>query len=163
LPEIIRLCAFLDMREIAPRIETLAGEKYNPAVRWSATLGLVRMGDTRAASTMMRRVKQHVINDNIVYRLLPDLVFTRHPDAIRFLIEIVYSDATDCMSPDPEIDDAIPCAYRVAELLAPVIKGFPVALGPYGDLDTDDYPRALRVIRQWLRQRTNFEMITETY
>ncbi len=163
LEDVIRICAYLGARELIPRLQSLSNVQHKPAIRWSAIVGLVRLGDAGATSEMLRRVKRLPVGDDVVYRVLPDLAFTRHREAIRYLLDILNSNAENCLSPDPGNEDPIPCAYRVMELLAPIIKGFPFAIGRHGDLVTDDYPQALNIVRQWFLQQDDFEIITEAY
>lgn len=129
--------------------------------RWSAQLALARMGDQEALTDVLARVKRYPVNDDVVYELLPDLVYTRQKEAIDYLAAIVQSDERNCQSADPEAEEPILCGYRVLELLAPIIENFPLALDESGDLAVNDYPAALQQARRWLSQHPNYQIANQ--
>ena len=127
--------------------------------RWAAQLALARLGDREALATVLARAKRYPVNDDVVYELLPDLVYTRQKEAIDYLVSIVHSDEKNCQSADPEAEQSILCGYRVLELLAPVIRDFPLALDESGDLAVSDYPKALADARSWLKKHADYEVV----
>ena len=103
------------------------------------------------------------MNDNLVYNIFPDLVFTRRPEAIAFLIEEIGSNEKNCLSADVEREVSIPCGYRIMEQLAPVIEGFPFDLDESGDLKASNYPAALATVRQWFSDHKTYVILNSRY
>lgn len=163
LPELVRMAAFLQIDELRPQLWSLTAPQKPSAVRWAALIGLARLGDGKAIAQMMKHVKGQPVNDDVVYNLFPDLVFSRAYEAIAYMVAVIHSDANNCQSADAEKEARIPCAYRVVEQLATVIEGFPVQLDTFGDINTDDYPRALGMVRQWLLRQSEYKLINDRY
>ncbi|MGM0579812.1 MAG: hypothetical protein ACQETL_03980, partial [Bacteroidota bacterium] len=83
--------------------------------------------------------------------IYPTLAFTRQKAAVDVLVEQVFNDEQNCSSPDPDSNQKITCAYRILEIIAPIIQDFPIPVDEAtGDLDTDDYEEALQQSREWL-------------
>jgi hypothetical protein len=159
-----KLVGFLEMKELqndlfAMSQQSILGRKE----RWSSILALARMNDERAVTDMMNRVKRMPVTDGVVYEIFPDLVYTRRPEAIAYLIEALNSDAKNCNSADAEREARIPCAYRVMEMLAPVIEGYPLKLDESGDVVAKDYPAALQLARDWFVKNKNYKILTNTF
>ena len=56
------------------------------------------------------------------------------------------------------------CAYRVMELLAPVIKDYPVAVGVDGGVVSENYPQALETTRAWFKQQNGkYEILRDAF
>ena len=127
--------------------------------RWAAQLALARLGNPEALATVLNRAKRYPVNDDVVYELLPDLVYTRQKAALDYLITIVQSKEKNCSSADHEAGENIYCGYRVLELLAPVIQNFPLTVDNSGDLAVNDYPQALQQAQQWLNQHPDYHII----
>ncbi len=132
--------------------------------RWAGYVALARMGDQQAIDVILNRVRTLRLNDDVVYELFPDLVYTRTFRAIHYLEEVLASNERGCRSPNADVRQRTPCAYRVMELLAPAIKDYPVAIGPGGDLATENYVQALDTIREWFKQKNGtYEIVRDTY
>lgn len=157
-PQLLRLVGTLDLQEQTATLQRLLPD-LSAHDRWTAQLALSRLGDPEALANVLERVKRYPINDDVVYELLPDLVYTRQKAALDYLVTIVQSDEKSCSSADPEAETGIRCGYRVLELLAPVIRNFPLAVDASGDLITSDYPQALQQARAWLEQNTDYQII----
>ena len=127
--------------------------------RWAAQLALARLGDQEALASVLARAKRYPVNDDVVYELLPDLIYTRQKEAIDYLVTIVQSDEKNCEPADPDASENILCGYRVLELLAPVIQDFPLTVDASGDLAVSDYPKALQQARQWFGQHTDYRVM----
>ncbi|HEY3429565.1 MAG TPA: hypothetical protein VGK39_02740 [Cyclobacteriaceae bacterium] len=159
-----KLAGFLEIKELQNELfamsqQTTLGRKE----RWSAILALARMNDERAVNDMMSRVKRMPVTDGVVYEVFPDMVYTRRPEAIAYMVEALNSDAKNCNSADAEREARIPCAYRVMEMLAPVVEGYPLKLDESGDVDVKDYPTALQLTRDWFTKNKNYKIVTATF
>ncbi len=163
LNEVIRICAVLRLPDIIPRLKAFSVTGYPPATRWAALVSMARTGDADAATEMLSRVKRLAVDDNLVYHVFPDLVFSRNRDAIQYLVTTLYSEDKNCLSADVERETAIPCGYRVMELLAPVVRNFPFKIDKSGDLIAGDYKHTLAAVRQWFLENENFEIESESY
>jgi hypothetical protein len=112
---------------------------------------------------MMRRARKLPVNDDVIYSIFPDLVYTRNKEAVSYMIEVLQRDDATCMSADAERQAPIPCGYRVMEQLAPIIKGYPLALDASGDIKTNDYVAALKTVREWFTKHPNYEILKDKY
>jgi hypothetical protein len=131
--------------------------------KWNIALALARMGQADALDYCMKKIKKLPVNSELVSYGLPDLIYTRQKQAIAYCVELLQSDKNLCHSPNPDIPESISCAYRIMELLAPVIVDFPVQIDVTGTLDIDDYPQALQKVRAWLSKNTNYKISATTY
>ena len=155
---LLKLVGTLNMTDQIPTLRNLL-PSLSARERWTAQLALARLGDREALANVLARVKRELVNDDVVYELLPDLVYTRQKAAIDYLITIVQSNEKNCESADPEAEENILCGYRVLELLAPVIEDFPLTVDESGDLAVSDYPKALQEAREWLKEHGDYEVI----
>lgn len=162
--QLIRIIGFVNVPDTHQNLMDLTKEGTPVKERWSAHLALARMGDETMINNVMTRVRKMKVNDNVVYEILPDLVYMRQPAGIDYLIHLLNSDEKNCESPDPERDAMIPCAYRIMEMLAPFIEDYPLALDPSGDIKTKNYTKALITVRKWFSQRgNNYKIIKDMY
>lgn len=160
---IIRLAGYLDLKDLIPDIRPWSQPGNTGAIRWAAITSLARMGDRRAISEMMTRIKRLPVDDEVVYNLFPDLVYSRQREAIDYLVEALQSEVATCQAPDAERERSIPCGYRIMEQLAPVIAGFPIELDESGDLNASDYHTALLEVRRWFTLHKNFTILDDRY
>ena len=163
LEELMKIAAFLDLKDLIPDIRPYSQPGNQPSKRWAAIISLARMGESSAVGEMMKRVSKLPMNDNLVYNIFPDLVFTHRPEAIAFLVEELGSNERNCLSADIEREVRIPCGYRIMEQLAPVIGGFPFDLDESGDLKTSNYPAALATVRQWFSDHNTYVILNRRY
>ncbi len=161
--ELVRLAGFLELVELKSKIRNYSLPGHRHALRWAALIALARLGDEQAIADVMLRVKRIPVNDDLIYNVFPDLIFTRQCLAFDYLIEVLNSPASNCQSADIERPIPIPCGYRVMELLAPVVEDFPFQPGAAGDLETDDYPGALEQTRHWFSTHPQYTIITKRY
>lgn len=163
LHRLIKLGGFLGLTDLVPDIQRMSQPGNPSQLRWSALQSLARMGQPGAIKDMMERVKRLPINDDLVYKVFPDLIFTRQREPIAYVVEALQSDQKNCLSADVEREVAIPCGYRIMEQLAPVIEDFPLKLDESGDLITRDYPAALDIVRQWFRIHETYTILNDRY
>jgi hypothetical protein len=161
---IIKLIGFLQLRDMSTSLQALVQDtKANKFDRWAARLALARMQDKAMITTIMERVRKQEVNDDLIYDIFPDLIYTRQPEAFAYLLEILNSDAKNCTSADAEANVRMSCAYRVMEQLAPVIEGYPLKLDQSGDIDTKDYVEALKTVRDWFKQHKDYKTLNNKY
>jgi hypothetical protein len=163
LDEIVKLAGYLELTDFQDRIKSIAYSSPPFKYRWAARLALARMGDEEAISDITARLERAVINDDVVYEVTPDLVYTRQKAIFRFLEDVIHSDAANCGSADPDSNRNTLCGYRVMELIAPAIHDFPIAVDHTGDLLTNDYSEALTTVRTWLRQNREYVLRNDQY
>jgi hypothetical protein len=133
--------------------------KLSAQIKWSTHLALARLGEPNAVSYVVQRTRKLGMNDDVVYELFPGLVYTRQRQAFEYMMETIKSDDKKCMSADPENPEPINCAFRVLELLAPVIKDFPLKIDASGDLEVTDYAIALQLARKWFASNPQYQII----
>ncbi len=123
------------------------------ADQWAGYLALARLGQTSALERVMEVAAKAGVNDDVVYELFPDLLYVANPQTVDHVVQAMYIEEERCSSADPESSQSISCAYRIMELLAPVVEGFPIQLTAAGDLAERDYEKALTVVRQWFKEK----------
>lgn len=163
LAEWMKIAGFLELKDLDHHIRPYTQPGNQQSLRWSALLSLARMGDGRASTEVLARAKKLGVNDDVVYKLFPDLLFTRDPSVINYMVDVLHQDADHCLSADVERASAIPCGYRIMELLAPVVEGFPFSPDESGDLNADDYALALRIVREWFLMHEKYSIEKERY
>ncbi len=164
--DFILLAGFIGNESCIPKLEQMAfePEKSQRKLQWHANLALARMGNEHAIHWCLEKINQIDLNDDVVYFLLPDLVYTRNHQIFSYLIEILNSDEELCFSSDPDFEEPIICGYRVMEYLVPVIEKYPLKRLPSGDIDTKDYDKALKTVRKWFSEKqNNYKIITDTF
>ncbi|MDA3953311.1 MAG: hypothetical protein PF485_06670 [Bacteroidales bacterium] len=166
LDKIIRIVAFVGLSD---QIEYLKNNLQNGIyssnkVVWAVHLAMARLGVQEEIDFCVELVKKQKLNDDVVYELLPDLVYIRDKKAINYLVEILNDETKNCYSANPENPKQIVCGYRVMEYLAPIIKDFPLEYDDTGDLLVEDYEQALIITRNWFKENSdNYSLIKYTY
>lgn len=164
LETLAKLAGFIEIKELQNDLFALSqNSALGRKERWSAMLALARMNDERATADVINRVKRMPVTDAVVYEIFPDLLYTRRPEAIAIVVEALKSDAKNCNSANAESNDRIPCAYRVMEMLAPVIKDYPLKQDASGDIDTTDYVAALQQVREWFVKNESYAILNNTF
>lgn len=160
LDQLARLVGTLQINELKEDLRTLSGPSMkNQRTRWSALVALARMGDDEALQSMIRRVQRLPVNDDVVYEVFPDLVYTRQRQAIDYLIVELKSDEKKCTTADAEDETPITCAYRIMEMLAPVIDKYPLQVDASGDIKAKDYNKSLKSVREWFTKNQDYKIL----
>lgn len=149
--QLIRLSGKLAITDLIPYLDSiLVDEKREPSLKWSAQLALGRMGDVTKVKECVERVRRIGMNDQVVFDLMPDLLYLRNRIAYDYILHQILSDEEKCTSANPDHEHPLNCAYRLIELIAPYIKDFPVKIYESGDLITDSYLKTLKVVQDWI-------------
>ena len=154
--KLFKLIGKLELRDQVNVIKTHVQNQQVPLSRqdvWAGYVAMARLGDALSEQTVMDKANKLGSNDDTIYELYPDLVYIGSRTTIDFLVKELYSEESNCSSPDTESERPINCAYRIMEMLAPVIKDYPIAISASGDLVEKDYPKALATIRSWFNER----------
>lgn len=162
--ELVLALAYVNEKSaIPPMIDHIRFEfkEMEQMEKWNVHIALSRLGEKPALDYIVKKAKALPVNDDIIYEIYPSLAFTRQKKAVDILVEIVFSEEKNCSSPDPDSSQKVLCGYRVLEMIAPIIKDFPLEYdSASGDLDVEDYPKALKKARKWLKKnRDNYEII----
>ncbi len=164
LHQLIKLIGFIELNDLQPDLRLISAQSdASKRDRWAAQLALARMGDKAMMQNIIERVKKQQVNDDVVYEVFPDLIYTRQMEAISYLTRVLFSDESNCLTADTEREAKIPCAYRVMEQLAPVIEDYPLKLDESGDVKTKDYVAALKKVREWFRQQKEYKIVRGTF
>ncbi|MEZ4946410.1 MAG: HEAT repeat domain-containing protein [Cyclobacteriaceae bacterium] len=160
LDQLTRLVGSLQMTSLKDDLMVLSGPATsNQRIRWAALLALARMGDAEATQSLMKRVQRLPVNDDVVYEVFPDLIYTRQRQAIDYLIVELKNDEKKCTTADAEDETPITCAYRIMELLAPVIEKYPLEVDASGDIKTKDYKKSLATVRNWFEKNSDYKIV----
>jgi hypothetical protein len=160
---LVRLAGFLNVTGLESDLAQMTKPGNPQQLRWAALVALSRMGNTNATLNVMSRVQRLPVNDDVVYKVFPDLVYTRQRQALDYLVQVMQSDEKNCFSADVENEIAIPCGYRIMEQLALAVKNYPVMIDAGGDIQTKDYNNALQTVRTWFNSHKHYEIDTSTY
>lgn len=149
---IVRLSGRLQMDQLIPYYSSILNNDstLNRSTQWSLHLTLGRLGDQEQVNYCIGQVARIGMNDEVIYRLLPDLLYLNHKLVIDYLLDQLLIENNSCSSADPDHEVAIDCGYRLAEAVAPYVQDFPIQVDASGDLDTDNYVQALITIREWI-------------
>lgn len=130
-------------------------------ITWAMHLAMARLGEQRDIDFVARRATSipYEYVEDIMRLIIPELIYTRQKPCIDVCVKILQDDGCKCASGNPNVDAKILCGYRIMELLAPAVKGFPYAASATGMIETDDYEEALRVVRKWFADNPNYEVI----
>ncbi len=164
--KLLKMIGFLDLKEKTGLIRNrLTNNSINSKQnRWAAHLALARLGEQDEIDYILGKVKSLQLNDNVVYNVFPDIIYTRQKQLFEYLIDVLHSNEKNCFSANPESTEKIICGYRVMEYLAPVIEDYPIEIDKWGDIIVEDYPAALQVVRSWFLERNdNYNIKSDTY
>jgi len=166
IANIIKLAGFVQLTDMISYISDaiyVQPPKWKKKDAWAAHLALARMGVEDEIDYCLNRVKKIPLNDDVVYNLLPDLIYIRQKPVYDYLVSLLYIDEKLCNPADPDAETKILCGYRIMEMLATEIKNFPLPVQPSGDIDTDDYHKALMTLRQWFNDNPDYQIITDRF
>ena len=158
LGNILKLAGHLEL-EVTEQLRALVSDsQLNNQYRFQAQLALARTGDELSINHITNRLNSIEINDQFIYSMVPQLVYTRQKPIIDFLVMVIQSDELNCYSANPNSDGKILCGYRVMEYLAPIIVDFPIPLDEFGEPDIKDYRAALEEVRAWFDMHPDYEI-----
>lgn len=163
LDEVIRLVGFVNPDGAKSKLQSLQSQVSSKQDRWAIRLALARLGDPGAVSYITSRLTLPQVNDDFVYDIVPDLVYTRSPEVFDFLEQILNSDVANCQTADPDRSDKILCGYRVLEYIAYTINDFPIATDTDHEIDVSDYEQALQEVRAWFIDNPDYTFNTTFY
>lgn len=147
-----------ELRLIAPEL------RKTEKLKRSYGLAMVRAGDAFKRKQLLDKTKTLDYNDEFTYDIVPLLVYTHNREIYDYLIELTLQVNNGCEPPDPHVTGNIDCGYRMMEYLAPVLNDFPYSVGPSGDLEVENYRKALIEVREWLRRhRGDYEIVEGVY
>lgn len=163
LDQVLKLTGYLDLNNQQAKITTILNSTTAFKNKWAARLALARMGNQESITYINSKITNAPVNDDMVYDVVPDLVYTRQKEIFKYLEQLINSDKADCQSADPDSNAKILCGYRVMEYMAPAIQAYPLPVDESGDLDVTDYAAALVTVRSWLAQNPGYALNTDTY
>lgn len=129
--------------------------------KWALHLALARLGEQPDIDFVTRRASSipYDYAEDLIRTIIPELIYTRQKQAIDVCVKILQDDGCKCASGNPDVDAKILCGYRIMELLAPIIKDYPYKPSVSGMIEADNYEEALRVVREWLSDNKEYEII----
>lgn len=162
---LVKICGWLGITDLNYDLQKAISEKKGSARdRWTMRLAMARMGDEEMIGYCLTRLKNIQVTDDVVYELVPDLVYTRQKALFDYLFTIVESDEKNCSSSNPDSDAKIICAYRVIEQIAPYIEKFPAKTDVSGELVSDDYKKTLKDVRDWIgKNKSSYSILKEKF
>ncbi len=152
--ELIKICGWLNITDLIYDFHQMINDKQKTSSqdRWAMRLAMARMGEPDMIEFCLQKAKNASVTDDVVYDLVPDLIYTRQRSMFNYLFQIIESNEKRCSSPNPDSDAKILCAYRVMEQIAPYIEEYPISVDASGDLKSDNYEKALMEVRSWIKQ-----------
>jgi hypothetical protein len=161
---LLKIAGFLNLTDLSPVIkEKVYAGVLSQKDRFVAYLALARMGEGDATDYCLNSIKSAGINSNVVYDLLPDLIYTRQRKCFDYLVDILQNNEPLCESANPNTSGKILCGYRIMEFLAPVIENFPLKTSVSGDIAVSDYQLALTQTREWFKANPEYIIKTDKF
>jgi hypothetical protein len=149
---LIKLCGWLQIKDLNYNFrQMLTDKKINARDRWAMRIAMARMGETDMIDYCLQKIKSTKVNDDVIYELVPDMIYTRQKPMFDYLLQIIESDDKNCGSGNPDSDVKMVCGFSVIEMIAPYIENFPVKVRASGDIDARDYEKALLDVRNWIK------------
>jgi hypothetical protein len=131
--------------------------------KYKVRLALVRLNDAVSVQEYLAELGNRQIDDALVSNVLPDLIYTHHPEVYKILLAELNNDVPACLSANNDSAEEILCAYRILEQIAPQIRDFPVTVDRSGELN-GDYLQALQSARAWyVANATSFTINAEHF
>jgi hypothetical protein len=164
--KLLKIVGFLDLKEKAELIRNMLANNRirSEKNRWAAHLALARLGEQNEINYILFKIEKLQLNDNVVYNIFPDIIYTRCKPLFEYMIDVLQSNEENCFSANPESTEKIICGYRVMEYLAPVIEDYPIEIDKWGDIIVEDYPEALQLVRIWFTEKNNnYKIKNDTY
>lgn len=124
---------------------------------------LARMGDKEAIEYCLKILKKQKVSDAVTDYLVPLAIYTRQKEVMKFCEEILFLDKKLCHSPNPDYSGKMLCGYKVLELMAPVIEGFPIKTDATGTIMERSYEDALKDARLWIKENPDYKLKTEFF
>lgn len=150
-----------DIQTLQTRVEN--DSLLSKGTIWSFQLALARLGDPEALQYCMEQIEAAGLSDDVVYYLLSDLIYIRQPDAIDYVLKLVLSDQKSCSSSNPDNESSIICAFKIIELVAPVIDNFPLPKSTGGEVIFSDYDKDLKTVRKWITEGGEVQINLESF
>ncbi len=166
MPHLVQYARLVGYMPNEAAIEPLKQVQRKVTDGWESfnlNLALARRGDEQATTAVLNKIQNAQINDAFVYDIVPVLVYTRSAEIFDFLEELIFSDEANCSAANPDSNTNILCGYRIMEYVAPAIENFPLPTDEYGELEVDDYETALVILREWLIQNPDIQLVKDTY
>jgi hypothetical protein len=160
---VLKLAGYLELHNYQQRITSIVNSGLGFKYTWAGRLALARMGDRESVNYILTKLSKAPVSDNLVYDVVPDLVYTRQPEIFKYLETIINSNQENCQSADPDSNKKIICGYRVMEHIATAIENYPVPVDESGELVTNDYEASLNTVRAWLAQHRSYTIRTDLY
>ncbi len=157
---LVKMMGSQGVAQAIPHLRPLTQPENAPKVRWAAHLALARLGEQPAINFINRRVRSFEVGDDLVYDILPDVIYTRQKQLYDYLVELLNSNERNCEPADPDQGGLINCAFRILEMLASEIADFPIATSASGDLMVTNYRVALQTAREWFAAHPDYQIKT---
>lgn len=160
--DFVMLAGYLQLEPVLQemRYEFKKGSSSKQAVN----LALTRCGNEEKITSLLEHINKISTDDGFVYEVAPLLVYTRQKEIMDYLLDQVLLNENNCTPADAETAGNINCAYRLLEMVAPVIEDFPLSVDATGDLAVADYRTALTDARNWIASNKNtYRLKTSIY
>lgn len=160
LGTLTKIYAFAGHPEVSGDINLLLSKpSLTKSDKKDLKLALVRCGNEQLTDKMYEKLKQQVINDDLIYSALPDVIYTKNKLLYGHLLNAILSNDKKCSSANNDDNTPIICAYRLIEQMAPHINNFPVTINEKGEINSKDLPKTLIEVREWIsKNKDNIEI-----
>jgi hypothetical protein len=160
-----KIYAFAGKESAAPALNSLLTKATLSKIdKKDIKLALIRSGDNSLADKMHEKMKEMVVDDQLIYSGLDDIIYTKNKLLYGFLLNAILKNEKKCTSANNDDNTYISCAYRLIERLAPVITNFPAKVNNTGDLVTKNPEETLSTVRAWIQKnQDSFEINSTVY
>ena len=162
---VVQLVAYLDMTDEMQELQGLLSDTTHndPMIKWKIHTALARLGSEESIDYCVQYVKSKDMNDLLVRFVLRDLAYIKQPAAVGYLVSELYNKEKNCRAANPNSSGRITCAYRIMEMLAPIVKDYPYKAKYGTQLDAPNYDKALKDIRQWFKDHPDYVIMRDKF
>lgn len=157
--KLILLAGKLNLMNLKDDFELMILESHRHSKKelWAVNLALAKMGDEEREKYVIKKVSSLPINDALISHVFPDLIYLKSEKSLNLMLKVVLSDSKDCSSVMPDSDEKLICAFRIIEMLAPVLPEMPVVVDEFGEIETNNPDGLLEKVRQWIQSERELE------
>ncbi|GJM36357.1 MAG: hypothetical protein DHS20C18_53580 [Saprospiraceae bacterium] len=164
--QFVKIAGFVleDQAPFQQLLDTSTDKPLSRSVKESVYLALARNGNPSKLDVVQRSIRTLALGDDFIYYAVPVIIYVRQKGPTDYLLNLILQNDQACTPADAETTGNISCAYRLLEMVAPVIVDFPLEVSASGDLAVDDYPAALEEAREWIKlHRDNYQLRRDLY
>lgn len=156
------ISGFLKIEKLMAHYRKIAfSQQESPTYRWNTMLAMARMNDEGAINELIRVQNIQSFNDDFIYEILPDLLYTKNKKIYSALLEKTKQSDEKCDSPNPNSENSTPCICLALPAFSASIIDFPIKVNASGDIMERNCNLAIQKFNNWYGK--SFEIEERVY